>query len=118
MKINDKKITAVITENDDNIECSTEYSEEIVRSKSKIQENSISFFNELEDSLTEIIVSMNKYFLQKTVTENGKWIVTKFEYNNFLDIKDIKNKKIILELKNNFNNKLTKSTIKIDDMRV
>lgn len=114
-KIKDKKYHAVIVQNNNKIECSNEYSEKIVRTKSIINNSTILFDNILDDSLTELIVSMNKYFLQKTITEDGKWIVTKFEYNNLIDLENIKYKNLQLELTNNFNNKLTKSTVKIED---
>lgn len=114
-KIEDKKYHAVIVQNDNKIECSNEYSEETVRTKSIINNSTILFENTLDNSLTELIVSMNKYFLQKTIKEDGKWIVTKFEYNNLMNLENIKYKNLQLELTNNFNNKLTKSTVKVDD---
>jgi hypothetical protein len=117
-KINDKKYHAVVVQNDIIIECSNEYSEEVVRSKSVIDGSNIVFENILDDSLTELIVSMNKYFLQKIVTEDGKWIVTKFDYINLIDLNNIKNKQLQLELTNNFNNKLTKSRVKVADKLV
>jgi len=110
-----KKYFIVISENDDKIECSNQYTEEIVRSKSNIDEMIITFENELMDSITEIIVSMNKYFLQEIVTKDGKWIVTKFEYVKLISLDYIKNKQLKLELTNNFNNKLTNSKIFVDD---
>lgn len=117
-KIEDKKYHAVIVQNNNKIECSKEYSENIVRIKSIINNSTILFENILDDSLTELIVSMNKFFLQKTITEDGKWIVTKFEYNNLIDLENIKYKNLQLELTNNFNNKLTKSTITVDNKPV
>lgn len=116
--VDDLKFYAVVSQNENKIECSSKYSEEVVRTNSIIDENFISFENSLEDSLTEIVVSMNKYYLQKTITENGKWIVTKFEYKNLTEIDNIKNKKLKLELTNNFNNKLTKSKIIIENKEV
>jgi len=117
-KIDNKKYYAVVIENINKIECSNEYSEEIVRTKSIINGPKIIFENILDDSLTELTVSMNKYFLQQTVPENGKWIVTKFEYTNLIDTLSIANKKLSLEITNNFNNKLTKSIIRVDSQIV
>lgn len=116
--VDDVKFYAVVSQNNNQIDCASEYSEEIIRTNSVVDGNLISFKNSLEDSLTEIVVSMNKFYLQKVVTENGKWIVTKFEYKNLADIYNIKNKKLQLELTNNFNNKLTKSKIIIEDKEV
>lgn len=117
-KIKDVKYYAVVSQNNIKIECANDYSEEIIRSFSKIYENTICFDNILNDSLTEIIVSMNKYFLQETITQNGKWIVTKFEYTKLVQLEKVKNKMLKLELTNNFNNKLTKSRVLIEDMVV
>jgi len=114
----DIKYYAVVCENDKPIECSVDYSEEIVENNSRILDNSISFKNVLSDSYTEIVVSMNKYFLNKTVKEDGKWIVTKFDYFELVDISSIVNKEIRLELLQNFNNKLTKSLLFLDDKEV
>jgi len=114
----DKKISAVVEANDKKVECSEQYSEEVIRTNSIIENKLISFENILDYSLTEIIVSMNKYYLQETVTKDGKWIVTKFEYKEILDIKKLKKKVIHLKLLNNFNNKLTKSIIIVDDVEV
>ncbi|MFA7090231.1 MAG: hypothetical protein WC149_00100 [Arcobacteraceae bacterium] len=112
------KYYIVVSETEDKIGCSTDYSEETVRLKSILNGNIITFENELEDSITEIIVSMNKYFLQETVTKNGKWIVTKFEYKEVINMENIKHKELKLELTNNFNNKLTKSTIFVNSCPV
>ncbi|WNL27650.1 hypothetical protein QUR76_08700 [Arcobacter cryaerophilus gv. pseudocryaerophilus] len=114
-KQDDIKYYAVVFQNDNKIECSNEYSEEIVRTESIIKDKIIIFENVLEDSITEIAVSMNKYFLQETETKDGKWIVTKFEYPKLINLDKIKNKTLKLELTNNFNNKLTKSTIFVND---
>jgi len=117
-KYENKSFYVVVVENENYIECATVYSEETIRTKSIIKDKKIEFQNNLEDSLTEIIVSMNKYYLQETVTKDGKWIVTKFDYKNLTDIQNITDKNISLELKNNFNNKLTKSIILIDGLMV
>jgi len=117
--INTEKYYAIVTSSKNKIECSMEYSEEILRNSSEIIDDKvIEFKNILDDSLTEVIVSMNKYFLQTTIPEDGKWIVTQFEYKNLLEYSKIKNKLIKLELLSNFNNKLTKSKIYVGDILV
>jgi len=113
-----KKNYAIVSKNDKKISCRKEYSEEIVRTFSKINGKFIIFENVLDYTLTEIIVSMNKYYLQETVTKNGKWIVTQFEYINLDKYFDIKGKILKLELLSNFNNKLTKSKIFIEDQLI
>lgn len=112
------KYFAVICENDKPVECSIDYSEVIVESNSKILDNIISFENILSDSYTEIVVSMNKYFLNQTIKEKGKWIVTKFDYFDLVDITNIENKEIRIELLQNFNNKLTKSLLFLNNKKV
>ena len=117
-KIDNKKYYAIVVKNLNKIECVNDYSEEIVRTKSIINGSKIIFENILDNSLAELTVSMNKYFLQQTISENGKWIVTKIEYTNLIDTMNITNKKLSLEITNNFNNKLTKSIIRVDNQIV
>lgn len=114
----DVKYYVVVCENNKPIEYSVDYSEEIVQNNSRISNNSISFKNVLNDSYTEIVVSMNKYFLNQTVKEEGKWIVTKFDYFELIDNESIINKEIKIELLQNFNNQLTKSLLLLDDKEV
>jgi len=109
-----RKYYAIVIQNNKLIDSAVEYSEDIVRNLSEISDDMIVFKNELNDSLTEIIVSMNKYYLQQNVIEDGKWIVTKFDYINLISTEDIKNNVISLQLKNNFNNLLTKSLVRVD----
>lgn len=115
---NDQQLYALVVENSEEITTSNEYSEQIIRNGAVIDGCIIKFNNLLNYSLTEIVVSMNKYFLQKTVTDQKKWIVTKFEYFNLTDSLDVKNKELQLELTNNFKNKLTKSKIKVSGKTV
>jgi len=117
-KYANKKYFAIVVENENKIECSNDYSEEIVRSKSIIKDKQVEFLNILDDSITELTVSMNKHFLQQTVASDGKWIVTKFEYQNIINVSNIKDQVLKLELTNNFNNKLTKSKIYVADKLV
>lgn len=117
-EVDEKKYYVIVIANNQNIECSTPYSEDIVRGSSKICGNQITFENSLNDSLTEIIVSMNKYYLQTVVTETGKWIVTKFDYESLLETKAVAQQTIALQLMSNFNNKLTKSTVLIGEKKV
>ena len=115
---NDQKYYAVVCNNEKNIDCSTDYSEVEVEKNSKINENTISFQNTLSYSFTEIVVSMNKYFLNQTIAEPGKWIVTKFDYLNLDNISNIDNVNIKIELLQNLNNKLTKSKLLLNNKEV
>jgi hypothetical protein len=66
-------------------------------------------------SFSELIVSMNKFYMQQKITNQGKWIITKMEYNLLQQIDEWKNKSVKLALLKNLNNKLTKSAIYIDN---
>jgi len=114
----DEKYYAVVCNNGKTITCSTDYSEEVVEKNSEIIENTISFQNTLPYSFTEIVVSMNKYFLNQTIDEQGKWIVTKFDYLHLDDISNINNATIKIELLQNLNNKLTKSKLLLNNKEV
>jgi hypothetical protein len=65
-------------------------------------------------SFSELIVSMNKFYMQQKITNEGKWIITKIEYNSLQQIEQWKGKLVKLILLKNLNNKLTKSAIYID----
>lgn len=112
------KYYAVVCENYKSIKCSNDYCEDVVERNSQLSPKSIAFKNTLPETYTEIVVSMNKFFLNKTIAEEGKWIVTKFDYFQLSDIQNIKNKEIKIELLQNLNNKLTKSLLYLDDKQV
>jgi hypothetical protein len=112
------KYHAIISANNNKIETSSHYTEEIVQKDSIIKENIIIFENSLPDSFTEITVSMNKHFLNTTNDASGKWIVTKFDYNNLKDISDIEGKTLKIELLKNTNNTLTKSLLYINNIAI
>ena len=104
-----------IVDNDEEITDRVEYSEEYVFNNSSINDKVISLHNTKEDiSFSELIVSMNKCFLQ-SITTDGKWIVTKFEYNNLTDIESYINKNIEIKLLKNLKNKLTKSEVLVNE---
>ena len=112
---NDIKYYVVVFDNNKMVECSIDYSEEIVEQNSTISENVITFKNTLHHSFTELIVSMNKFFLNQTIDEKGKWIVTKFDYYDIDKLVEIENIEIKLELLQNLHNKLTKSQLYLDN---
>jgi hypothetical protein len=91
------------------------YSEDIIVNKSIIIDKEIKFKNILDYSFSEIIVSMNKYFLQQYTKIPQKWIVTKIEYDRIIDKNEYLGKEIKLLLQSNLNNKLTRSLIFIED---
>lgn len=115
---NDEQYFAYVIDNGEKITDKIEYSEEIVNTKSIINDKIIEFENILDYTFTEIVVSMNKHYMQSAITKEGKWIVTKIEYNNHKDIKNSKNKMIKIKLISNFKNKLTKSSVYINGIEV
>jgi len=112
------KYYAVVCKNSNNIDCSVEYSEKTVQDNSKIEGTTIIFENTIHGSFTEITVSMNKHFLNQTSSCSGKWIVTKFDYEDINDIMVIRNRQIKIELVQNLHNKLTKSILYIENQKV
>jgi hypothetical protein len=113
--VGNKKYFGVISSNNKPIECRIDYSEKVVEEHSNITSNIIEFKNTLDYSFTEIVVSMNKWYLNNTIKESGKWIVTKFDYINLSEIQNTKGKNIKVELVQNLNNKLTKSVLSIEN---
>ncbi|QHT69582.1 hypothetical protein GXP67_24510 [Rhodocytophaga rosea] len=109
---------ASVINNFKQIKCKQDFSETEIQASSIIEQSKISLFNNLNYSFSEIIVSMNKYYLQKMSDAVGKWIITKLELSDISFYNNVYHKKISLELVKNFNNMLTKSSIYIDGKQV
>jgi len=65
-------------------------------------------------SFSELIVSMNKFYMEQKITNQGKWIITKIEYNSLKQIEQWKGRPVRITLLKNLNNNLTKSAIYMD----
>jgi hypothetical protein len=101
------------------VEESVSYDETAVRTNSIISGDKISMDVEPNQySFSELIVSMNKYFLQEKIAHEGKWIVTKAEYLDVSSISSAKGSTVSLVLIKNLNNKLTKSSILMNGQNV
>lgn len=117
---NSEVIYAFVIDHENKIECTKEYSEDYIQNESEITENEITFYNaNLKSSLSEILVSMNKYFFQNTTTDEGKWIFTKIEIQPVeILLQPVVGKTYKLKLIRNFQNKLTKSAIFVEGIKV
>ena len=112
---------ASIVENRVPIKRSVEFDEKEIQNLCIIGEGQIRMEGRVDTkfSLSEVIVSMNKFFLQNNREAKGKWIVTKIEYDSIDLINEYMNaEKLTLILLKNLNNKLTKSAICFDTKKI
>jgi hypothetical protein len=102
------------------VEESLPYDETPITAHCNITGNKISiqYTNLSQFTFSELIVSMNKYFLQNTFSQKGKWIVTKAEYIDLKSIFPPSDSIISLVLIKNINYKLTKSVVSVNDQSV
>lgn len=117
----ENQIYASIVENGNVINKSIEYKEDEIHKLCDItgKEILIEINNLNKFSFSELIVSMNKYYMQQSIDNRGKWIVTKIEYNSLemIDGMNVRDN-VKLELLKNLNNKLTKSAVYISNIHV
>jgi len=106
-------------ENDLPVQCRYEYLEEKIVNSSiiNIPEESISLQEKTQYTFIEHIVAMNKALLE-TLFQNidGKWYFTRLQLKEKIEMKKIISLK--LTLTSNFQFKLTKSTISVNDKEV
>lgn len=105
-------------ENDVNIECNYKYPEEDICNLSKVnlEKKEVYLLKNTSFSFVENTVAINKYLLEKLFPKaNGKWYFTRFQIKN---IPTDKMYPLKLVLKANFNFKLTKTEIYIDDKSI
>jgi len=104
-------------ENNKKIDCRYEYPEEKIYQLSNLDfnNNTITLNTDSSYSFIENIVAMNKYLLENIFKDiSGKWYFTRLQIAKNVH----KNYPLKLELKANFNFKLTKTAIFIDDQLV
>lgn len=99
------------------IDSKVDFSEELISKNLIIYDSACEMPYESGFTLTEQLVSMNKHFLQKTVSKEGKWIITKLEYPKITEeiIKPTANSLLSIHLEKNMQNKLTRSIIKYNN---
>jgi hypothetical protein len=116
----DGTIYASVIENNLPVTESYEYDENPVQQKCLIGDKDVTVQEAdllyEKYSFSEVIVSMNKFYMQQKITDQGKWIITKIEYNSLQLIDEWKGKPLKLTVLKNLNNKLTKSAIYIDNL--
>ena len=116
---NEDKIKLFAIENDSNITCRYEYLEEEIVNNSTVavSEESIELNTPTEYSFIEHIVAMNKALLEKLYSDaNGKWYFTRLQLKENISMSDISSLQLVL--KSNFQFKLTKSSIIVDNVEV
>jgi hypothetical protein len=119
-KYNDKYFNRNVLygiENNEEIECRYEYPEENIYNLSSLDLNKQEIFLNKDTSFTfiENIVAMNKYLLEKLFTnQKGKWYFTRLQ----IDKRPLSSYPIRLKFRANFNFKLTKTEIYIDEVSV
>ncbi|MBO1511739.1 hypothetical protein [Metabacillus bambusae] len=104
-------ITGWLLEGKSPIKMRNSYNEDIIQKHSEYTEKKVSLKENLGYRPMEIIVSLTKHLHNYLYPNlNGKWIFTKIELKRLLISGDID---IDIELQHNFQNRLTKSVIKI-----
>lgn len=112
------KKSIYVVDNGDKITESEEYSEAHITKNAIIVEDVVSLKCGVDTySFNELVVSMNKFFLQQITTE-GKWIVTKIEYHNLSHVNKFIDEEIKIRLVKNMRNKLTKSEVFVSNVLV
>ena len=115
----EEKVRLFGTENSKNVTCRYEYIEEELIEDAVIDmpSESISLQSFSSYSFIEYIVAMNKSFLEtRYEDEKGKWYFTRLQLSSKVEINDVTSIQIIL--KSNFQFKLTKSAIVINEQEV
>jgi len=115
----DDKIKLFGIENDSNIDCHYEYLEEKIVDNSTVvvSEESINLNTPTEYSFIEHIVAMNKALVEKLYSDaNGKWYFTRLQLKENISMSNISSLQLVL--KSNFQFKLTKSSILVDNTEV
>lgn len=116
---NENKIKLFGIEIDSNIDCRYKYFEDQIVNNSTVivSEKSINLNTPTEYSFIEHIVAMNKSLVENLYTDtNGKWYFTRLQLKENISMSDISSLKLVL--KSNFQFKLTKSSIILDNVVV
>jgi len=115
----DKKIILFGIENDTDVNCHYEYQEEKIFKNSTVisSEESVLLKIPTEYSFIEHIVAMNKALVESLYPDiNGKWYFTRLQIKEPVSMLDVSSLKLIL--KSNFQFKLTKSAIIVNEIEV
>jgi len=116
---NENKIKLFGVENDNAIHCNYEYLEKRIvdNSTANSTTKSISLNIPTEYLFIEHIVAMNKALVETLYPEvEGKWYFTRLQLKEFVNMSDVSSLQLVL--KSNFQFKLTKSTIFVNDTEI
>jgi len=116
---NDDKIKLFGIENSSKVDCRYEYFEERIVENSivDIPKESIVLNTPTEYLFIEHIVAMNKSLVESLYSDiNGKWYFTRLQLKENIHMSDVVSLQLIL--KSNFQFKLTKSAIMVNDTEV
>lgn len=116
MDINNNKQILYGSESNKTIDCRYEYDEDLICKASilDVKKQKIELCEDTNYSFIENIVALNKYLLENLFPDaKGKWYFTRLQLKE--DINKNKIDAIRLEFKTNFNFKLTKTEIFIDN---
>ncbi len=117
--LNGDKVRIFGIENNTNVDCRYEYLEEKIVDNSivSIPEESIVLNTSTEYSFIEHIVAMNKALVETLYDDvEGKWYFTRLQLDENISMADVSSLQLIL--KSNFQFKLTKSSIVVNDKEV
>jgi len=128
---NDLKVTIKFKEGDNthrffavengiDVNCRYEYPEENIVQASvfDLPKNQVTLQKPLDFSFIEKIVAMNKGLLEKLFDAvDGKWYFTRLQHNDAMT-DNASTGKISLTFKSNFNFKLTKTAVTVDDKEI
>ena len=113
------KVKLFGVENDTSVDCRYEYLEEKIVENSMVDvaEEIINLNTRTEYSFIEHIVAMNKALVEQIYSDvNGKWYFTRLQLKENISMSDISSLQLVL--KSNFQFKLTKSAIIVNDVEV
>ncbi len=116
---NEEKIKLFGVENDKNIDCRYEYLEEniVENTTVDVSVDTITLSDPTQYSFIEHIVAMNKALLERLYSDvSGKWYFSRLQLKENICISDVASLQLIL--KSNFQFKLTKSAIIVNDSDV
>jgi len=109
------KYKLLLSENNEPVHCRYEYNEEEITENCEvdIENKKVTLGSLTGFTVAEVVTAMNKFLLNFIYPEiKGKWLFTGFQADKYEEKSDFSSLEV--ELKHNFNFKLTKSSIKTD----
>ena len=113
---NSDRYILLLSENDKKVDCRYEYPEEEIVKRCRVfsDKQMIILESRTDFSDIEIFTAMNKALLKSIYPDvNGKWLLTRFETDKYRYCSQYHF--VLIELKHNFNFRLTKSIVNINN---